>query len=166
MKRNWVVYFILFLTIFGTFVYGYYQAQGTIVSRLVVDDLTVRPAAAIINIVFPAAAAKAQGHSLFTRFGRLNILDGCEGAEAMFLLIAAVLPYPAPWRFRLIGLCSGALLVYVLNLARVVALLASLHWRPYWFGSLHGVIAPTAIIFLGGLFFLLWASAVRDHEQV
>jgi exosortase family protein XrtM len=166
MIRKWAIYFTLFLAIFGTLVFGYYQAQGTIVSRLVVDDFTVRPAAALINVIFPAAAAKAQGRSLSTRFGQLNILDGCEGAEAMFLLVAAVLPYPAPWRFRLVGLCCGVLLIYILNLTRVVVLLASLHWRPHWFGSIHAIIAPTAIVLFGGLFFLLWANGATVHERV
>ena len=166
MKRKWVVYFILFLTIFVILGYGYYQSisRGTFVSRVFIDDLTVRPAGAIINVIFPSASAKAIGHSLVSRFVVLNILEGCEGAEGMFLLIAAVIPYPAPWRFRLIGLFFGVLLMYVLNLMRVVALFVLLRWHPQWFGTLHAVIAPTAIVLLGGLFFLWWVNAVARSQ--
>ncbi len=164
-NRKRLTYFALSLAVFCTLDYGDYLAQGTFLSRWTIDLLTVRPAAAIINVVLPSAAATANGHSLFSPFGQLNILPGCEGTEAMFLLLAAVLPYPAPWRRRLIGVFSGVLLIYVLNVLRVVALFASLRWHPGWFGPLHGVVAPTAIIFAGCLFFLVWANSVAKPER-
>jgi exosortase family protein XrtM len=159
MTRRWIQYLALFLGIFCALDYGYHLAQGTGLSHLLVDDLTVRPSVAIIHLLLPTASATASGNSLLSPLGRLNILEGCEGTEGIFLLIAAVLPYPTRWRFRLIGVVTGALLIYVLNLLRVVVLLASLRWHRDWFGALHGVIAPTAIVVAGCLFFLVWANS-------
>ena len=65
MTRKWAIYFTLFLIVFGALECGYYLVRNTLVSRLLVDDLTVRPAAAIINVIFPSASAIAKNHSLF-----------------------------------------------------------------------------------------------------
>src|SRR3954463_14692199 len=37
------------------------------------------------------------------RFG-VNIRNGCNGVEAMVILLAAIVAFPASWRARLIGL--------------------------------------------------------------
>jgi len=43
----------------------------------------------------------------------VTILAGCNGVEAMIVLLAAMLAYPAPWKRRLIGLLVGALIVWL-----------------------------------------------------
>jgi exosortase family protein XrtM len=158
--RHRVIYVVLFLAIFGALDYGYYLTRGTAVERLLIDTLTVRPAAAVINAVAPATSARASGHSLLTSFGSVNILGGCEGSEAMFLLIAAVLPFQARWLSKLVGVIGGVSLVYVMNQLRILALVLALHWHRDWFASLHGLIAPTCIVVAGCLFFFVWANAV------
>jgi len=156
--RFGVIYVVLFLAIFGALDYGYYLTRGTVVEHLLIDTLTVRPAAAVINAVVPAASARASGNSLFTQFGSVNILEGCEGSDGMFLLIAAVLPFPARRLSKLIGVIGGVSLMYAMNQLRILALLLTLHWHPDWFASLHGLIAPTCIVVAGCIFFFAWAN--------
>src|SRR3974390_2547311 len=127
--RRWIVYIALFLSVFGVLDYGYYITRGTYVERLLVDMLTVRPAAAVINSIIPSAAVRANGNSLLSPFGQINILQGCEGTEAIFLLIAAILPFPARWLSKFGGVAGGVLLVYALNQVRILALFISLHWH-------------------------------------
>jgi exosortase family protein XrtM len=163
--RFGVVYVVLFLAIFGALDYGYYLTRGTAIEHLLIDTATVRPAAAVLNAAVPAASARASGKSLFTRFGSVSILEGCEGSDAIFLLIAAVLPFPASRLWKLIGVIGGVFLMYAMNQLRILALLLTLHWRPNWFASLHGLIAPTCIVVAGCIFFFAWASAAapRGH---
>jgi exosortase family protein XrtM len=161
--RPGVIYVVLFLIIFAALDYGYYLARGTVVEYLVVDTLTVRPAAAVLNAVVPAVSARASGNSLFTRFGSVNILEGCEGSDGMFLLIAAVLPFPARRLSKLMGVIGGVSLMYAMNQLRILALVLTLHWRPDWFASLHGLIAPTCIVVAGCIFFFAWASAAAPR---
>ena len=77
------------------------------IEHLFIDTLTVRPAAVVINSVAPAISAKATGHSLFTQFGTVSVLEGCEGSDGMFLLIAAVLPFRASWLSKLVGVIGA-----------------------------------------------------------
>jgi exosortase family protein XrtM len=156
---------VFFLAIFGVLDYGYYLTRGTVVERLLIDTLTVRPAAAVINAVVPAASAVADGSTLQTSFGRINIKEGCEGSEGMFLLIAAILPFPARWLSKLAGVCGGVFLMYVMNQLRLLGLVASLRWHRAWFESLHGLIAPTCIVVAGCIFFFAWVSAVDPRVR-
>jgi len=161
--RFGVIYVALFLAIFLALDYGYYLIRDTVVEHLLIDTLTVRPAAAVINTVAPAVSAKAYGHSLLTQFGRINILGGCEGSEGMLLLIAAVLPFPARWRSKLVGVIGGVALIYAMNQLRILALVLSLEFHREWFDALHGLIAPTGIVVAGCIFFFAWASAVSPR---
>jgi len=157
--RFGVVYVLLFLAIFCALDYVYYLARGTVVEHLLIDTLTVRPAAAVINATAPAVSARANGSSLLTRFGSVGIMEGCEGSDGMFLLIAAVLPFPARWLWKLAGVIGGVTLMYVMNQLRIVALVLTLDWRPGWFAPLHGLVAPTCIVVAGCIFFFAWASS-------
>jgi exosortase family protein XrtM len=161
--RFGVIYIVLFLAIFGALDYGYYLTRDTVVEHLLIDTLTVRPAAAVINFVAPAISARASGTSLLTPFGQINIAGGCEGSEGMFLLIAAVLPFPARRLSKLAGVIGGVSLMYVMNQLRILALVLSLHWHRDWFESLHGLIAPTCIVVTGCIFFFAWANAASPR---
>jgi exosortase family protein XrtM len=161
-----VVYVLLFLAVFGMLDYGYYLTRGTAVEHLLIDTLTVRPAAALINTAVPAARAKASGNSLYTQFGSVNILEGCEGSDGMFLLIAAVLPFPAGWISKLIGVAGGVVLMYAMNQLRILALVVTLHVHREWFASLHGLIAPICIVVAGCIFFFAWANSAAARVNV
>jgi exosortase family protein XrtM len=163
--RFGIIYVVLFLAIFGALDYGYYLTRGTVVERLLIDTLTVRPAAAVIDVIAPAALATANGNSLFTPFGRINILGGCEGSEGMFLLIAAVLPFPARWRAKLAGVIGGVALMYAINQLRILTLALSFCWHRDWFAPLHGLIAPTCIVVAGCIFFFAWASIAAPRAD-
>jgi exosortase family protein XrtM len=77
----------------------------------------------------------------------------------MFLLIAAVLPFPAHRLSKLIGVIGGVSLMYAMNQLRILALVLTLRWHPDWFASLHGLIAPTCIVVAGCIFFFAWANS-------
>jgi len=161
--RHRIIHVLLFLAIFGGLDYGYYLTRGTVIEHLLIDTLTVRPAAAVIDAVAPEVSARASGNSLFTTFGSIKILGGCEGSEGMFLLMAAVLPFPARKLAKLIGVIGGVSLMYAMNQLRILALVLSLHWHRDWFAPLHGLIAPICIVAAGCIFFFAWANAVAPR---
>ncbi len=52
----------------------------------------------------------------------IQIVAGCNGVEAMLILIAGMLAYPASWKEKLVGIAIGIPAVQVINVARVVTL--------------------------------------------
>lgn len=148
-----------FLLAFLLLQYGYSASRGTALEHFVIDVATVRPSVAVINLIAPQEQAQATGSRIVSSQGGLNILNGCEGTESIFLLLAAILAFTAPWKHRLKGFLLGTVLVYVLNQARIVALYFAAHYDRHWFDLLHGYVAPTLIIVLACVFFLWWASS-------
>jgi exosortase H (IPTLxxWG-CTERM-specific) len=88
----------------------------------------------------------------------VNIENGCNGIETALLLAAAVLAFPAGWRQRLIGFFAGFAVIQAVNLIRVVSLVWIGRHRPALFDSSHTVIWQSAVVLVGVLLFLLWAS--------
>ena len=149
---------VAFLLLFFLLQYGYSAARGSAVEHVVIDLATVRPSTAAINLIAPEAGAHASGQRIVSPHGSLSVLNGCEGTETVFLLLAAIAAFKAPWRHKLKGAVLGTLFVYGLNQGRIVALFFAAQQDRKWFDLLHGTIAPTLIIVLGCLFFLRWAS--------
>ena len=147
---------LVMLAVFLVLQITYGAARGTWVERLVIDTLTVKPAASLIRTLSPEVAVIAEGTRLKAPGGGINILNGCEGTEVLFLLYAAFAAAALPWRARIAGLLAGTLLVYALNQVRIIALFYSYRSDKALFDLLHGTVAPLTLIALTALFFLYW----------
>lgn len=154
-----------FLLLYGGLQWLYQDARGGALERLLIDTLTVRPSAALIDWLTPGERVIADGHRLVSPWARLNVLNGCEGTETLLLLVAALLVFPARLRHKLQGLLGGSLLIYTLNQTRIVGLYYALRHDRDSFQLLHGVLAPTLIILAASLFFLVWAKQARSTPE-
>lgn len=95
----------------------------------------------------------------------VDIKNGCNGLETVFVYAAAVLAFPAPWRLRLMGLIPGILAIQAVNLVRIVTLFfIGVRW-PQLFEKTHVVVWQTLIILFGVSLFLVWATRIGDHAR-
>lgn len=86
----------------------------------------------------------------------VTILAGCNGIEAMIVLAAAILAYPAPLRHRLLGLAAGTVAIQALNIVRIVSLFYIGQWNRDVFEWAH-LYAWQVLIMLDALVvWLLW----------
>ena len=77
----------------------------------------------------------------------ISIERGCNGIEAMIVLTAAVLAFPAPWKHRLAGLAIGFVAIQGLNLVRIISLFYLGQWSMTafeWFRGIGGAIIRLA----------------------
>ena len=151
----------IFLSVFFSLQYAWERSRDTALERLVIDRVTVAPAAWWIARLWPDKTVSAQGHSLIAAHNRLNILNGCEGLETLLLLIAAFFAHPFSWRQRVVGISAGTILIYALNQARIVLLWYANQHNPQWFGLLHGTILPLTLVAISFVFFLMFLPAPR-----
>lgn len=147
-----------FIAVFITLQSLYEVAKGTWIERLIIDHATVQMAAWVINAVDPTVGVQPVGPRLRAPGGGINILNGCEGTEAAFLMMAAMLVAPLPLRARLGGLLVGTLVVYALNQARVVALFYAFRNDKLVFDMLHGIVGPLLLIIAATVFFMVWLN--------
>ncbi len=143
-----------FVIIFFAFQLAWEQYRDTTVETWVIDWATVRPAGWLVNQLWPEQLVVAQKNSLIAANGRLNILNGCEGLETLFLLVAAFIAYPLRWKTRLIRIGLSALLIYLLNQTRIVLLWWTIRHDPALFGLLHGTVLPLILIAIALVFFM------------
>ncbi len=147
---------LLFGLVFLLLQVGYGAVRGTWVEHLVIDTMTVKTAAWSILSVTPEVAVEAFGTRLKAPGGGINIVNGCEGTEVLFLLYAAFASAALSWRARMGGALFGSLLVFVLNQGRILALFYAYRSDKALFDLLHGTVAPLLLIACSALFFLFW----------
>lgn len=152
---------ILFLCVFAALQFGFSLCQGTLIEHVIIDDLTVTPNAFLINAISPQEHVQALGHSLVSPWGRLNVLNGCEGLESMFLVIAALFASRLPFAAQLKGIFWSVLVLYALNQVRITVLYFAGRYDRGLFAMIHGYIGPTLIVIIGTLFFLWWTDRYR-----
>lgn len=156
---------LTFIAIFAVLSLGYQYSRGTVIETLVIDQATVKPGVALINAIQDQFTVRADAHRIVSDKARLSVLNGCEGTEMLFLIIAAVFSFRCSLRAKLAGLLGGVLLVFVLNQMRIVALFFALIHDPHWFDLIHGYVGPTLIVFVIALCYLYWTRWADQRGQ-
>jgi exosortase H (IPTLxxWG-CTERM-specific) len=86
----------------------------------------------------------------------VEIAAGCDGIEGLIILFSAILAFPAPWRYRLIGIAVGFLAVQGLNLVRIISLYYIGQWSEAAFEWFHLYLWQALIILDAMVVWLLW----------
>jgi exosortase H (IPTLxxWG-CTERM-specific) len=90
----------------------------------------------------------------------VNINNGCNGVEAMLILLASIVAFPASMKARAIGLLLGALAVQALNAVRIISLYLLGAYQPRLFDLFHTAVWQIVIILAAIGFFLAWSARV------
>jgi exosortase family protein XrtM len=151
-----IIRILIFLGVFASLHLGWQLLAGSPLQQLVVDEGVVVPAAIIGRALTPDLNVHAVGNRLRETSGGLNIVNGCDGTETLFLLCAGFAVAPLAWRARLSGLLVGAVIVYVLNLVRIMALFYARHSDLELFDTLHGVVTPALMVLSIAAFYYCW----------
>ena len=99
-----------------------------------------------------------------TRAFGVSIEPGCNGVEAMIVLLAAIATFPAPWRYKLTGLAAGFLAIQALNLARIISLYYLGLWHPVLFEWAHLYIWQALIMLDALIVFLVWVRFIPGQQ--
>lgn len=148
---------------------------AVILGALFVAELT-RPVEQHVILPFTAAIAKvsvwlvglfdanviAYGNELHsTRNGfAISIERGCNGVEAVIILVSAMLAFPAPWKHRLAGIGIGFVAIQLLNLVRIISLFYLGQWNRIWFDWFHLYLWQALIVLDALVVFLIWLRYV------
>lgn len=166
IRHHPLTFVVLFLAVFTLLQLSYSHSRGGVFEQFFIHTLTVKPSAWLINVITPQETVIAQSHRLVSPFARLSVLNGCEGIEAMLLLLAAIVAFSAKWKYKLMGAILGVVLVYVLNQVRIVSLYYMWRFDRDGFNILHGVVGPTLIIISACVFFMWWAQRCQRSGRV
>jgi exosortase/archaeosortase family protein len=91
----------------------------------------------------------------------VEIKNNCNAIYEIGLYAAAVFAYPATWRLRTLGVAIGALLLYLANLLRVLALIGLGRYFPGGFQLAHLYLFQALFLALVAACWLSWLSRIR-----
>ena len=155
---------VLFLLVFGVLQVSWLLVRDNAFGHFLRGDITVKPAVHVINTITPQAKATAHGNQILAKGGGLVVKLGCEGVEALFILIAALLTAPLSRQTILSGILYGTLFIYSVNQLRIIGLFYAYRADKPLFYLFHGTIAPLLLIGLAGLFFQWWLVKHSSHQ--
>lgn len=97
----------------------------------------------------------------------VSIEAGCNGVEAMIILAAAILAFPASWKHKLLGLGLGFVAIQSLNLVRIISLFYIGQWNYEVFEWTHLYLWQALIMLDALIFWLVWMRMLphRDEAQ-
>lgn len=112
------------------------------------------------------SSVEAEGIILrsLTTGAAVAIMPGCNGVEAMIVLIAAMVAFPSPWKHKLIGLLIGFVAIQALNLVRIISLFYLLQWNEVWFQWFHLYLWQALIILDAMIVFIVWLRMLPPLE--
>jgi exosortase H (IPTLxxWG-CTERM-specific) len=112
------------------------------------------------STVISAGKVLANGKTGFS----VSVEAGCNGIEAVIVLLAAMLAFPAPWRLKLGGIVFGALTIQVLNLVRVITLFYIGQWNTTLFHWMHLYVWQALIMLDVVVVWLVWIRMLPREE--
>lgn len=109
------------------------------------------------------ASGKVISHSL-NGFA-VSIEPGCNGVEAMIVLLAAIGAFPSPWRYKFKGLIWGFVAIQGLNLLRIISLFYLGQWSRELFDWAHLYIWQALIMLDALVVFLIWIRYLPTEDK-
>lgn len=94
----------------------------------------------------------------------LEIITDCTPVMPALLLWSAMVAYPAPRRWKLAGIATGGVTLWVYNVARVLVLAIVLQTRPTWFEFVHIYLWQTFTLLIVLAMFAGWVRLLRTNE--
>lgn len=142
-----------------------YNVSYSSTRKVLIDQLQVRPATWLLSLTLPDLDIRQQASNICTLGMELEVRQGCDGMEVWLMLATALLACPMPLVRRLRGIAVGTLLVYSLNLIRIVSVFHVALKRPDWFVLAHEFVWPTAIVLAAMAFVLVQFESLSPDRS-
>jgi len=105
----------------------------------------------------PSVKLFINGH--FTAF----IVEGCNAISVIILFIAFIIAFAGKFKTTVLYILFGSLLIYFINIIRIVIISIALFKYPQYQQILHEIIFPSIIY---GITFLLWFVWVKKFSTL
>ena len=91
-----------------------------------------------------------------------RIIEGCNAMSVIILFISFVIAFSGKWKQTILYIFFGSLLIYCLNVLRIVLLSILIFHYPNQEHILHGIVFPLIIY---GAVFILWVIWVNKFSK-
>lgn len=95
----------------------------------------------------------------------VSIERGCNGLEAVIILVSGVMAFPAKFRDKMAGLAVGFIAIQALNLVRIISLFYMGQYSKVWFDWFHLYLWQALIILDAVFVWLIWLRWVARRQR-
>ncbi len=92
-----------------------------------------------------------------------RVIEGCNSVSVIILFVSFIIAFAGRLKPTIIYLLAGSVLIYAVNLLRIVILSIGLFHYPWRRNILHSIIFPLIIY---GMVFLLWMVWVNRYASL
>lgn len=92
-----------------------------------------------------------------------RVIEGCNSVSIIILFVSFIIAFSGRFKETVIFALTGSVLIYVVNVLRIVVLSIGLYHYPWRKEILHGVVFPGIIY---GMVFLLWMLWVNRFSKM
>ncbi len=104
------------------------------------------------------------GSSISSGRFSVQVIKGCESIYATAMLWAAMLAFPATWKQRIVGMISGAVILFLINIVRVITMFYIGTYFPSLFDMVHIYAWQALFILITLAVWLVWAAKVAPRK--
>lgn len=130
----------------------------TVSEHVVVPFTEVVVKASALLLVAARQQIEVAGTVIRTPRFALDVHTGCNGIEAIMVLAAAILAFPATVRSRITGLLAGSIAISILNLIRVGSLVWLGEYHRSLFDFVHVGVWQSLVILAAVSMFVFWSQ--------
>ncbi|MBX7153960.1 MAG: archaeosortase/exosortase family protein [Candidatus Kapaibacterium sp.] len=157
---------IFVTTVICLMIVWYVISSGTLYTTVILPQyliLLAKIVTPILNIF--GYQAISSGSSVLSRDFSIDIAAGCDAVEPMLLFSIVMLAYPAKWQEKLIGIFAGVLILFTINIVRLVSLFwIGVHYKDS-FEVIHMEVWQPLFIFCTLAVFGTWMFIVGSTQR-
>ena len=157
VRRRWLYIrtVLLFVGAIGVWIIWYPKlVDGRVLSGYL--DFIARLSGGILGLL--GANVEVNGTVITSAVFSIEIGHECTAIVPMVLLICAVMAYPSRFKTKTICIGGGIVLLFLLNLMRVVSLYYIGIWAPAYFETAHFIVWQSLMILAVVAMWLFWAQ--------
>ena len=95
----------------------------------------------------------------------VGIAPGCDGIEAVIILISAIVAFPSPWKHKIVGIVLGFIAIQSLNLVRIISLFYMGQWNQTMFDWFHLYLWQALIVLDALAVWLVWLRYLPRRKR-
>jgi exosortase/archaeosortase family protein len=132
-------------------------------STPVLDDWAVGHTVASLQAALQllTGSGYSAGSSVGTGHLHFSIVPDCTPVMPILLFSSACLAFPATWRWKILGIMSATLILWLYNLVRVLVLFLVMSRWPAAFDFVHVYLWQTTTLIVVFLLFVCWLRMQR-----
>ncbi len=166
LKNNWqqkwpILFFLGGFIILMVLFYAFWQSSffNTVIHPVIVS-INAKLSGMVLNVL--GQQSITYGEVISSAKYSISISRGCDAIEAMALFLATTLAFPLGWLMKLKGLLIGIVVLFFLNIIRIVSLFFIGIYFPDIFEMMHAQVWPVIIIIFATS---LWILIIRSDKK-